>query len=152
MSDERSRVARWNQRYRNKPLIWSSEPSTHFLQLFERAKAAGVGVGRALDLGCGEGRHGIYLASKGWHVTCVDFSDVAISKAQQIATRRGLNIQWHVADAEQVNLGHEAFDLLVVAFLHTDSAARRRWLANAQQHIAPGGFFLYVGHDPRNLQ
>lgn len=38
-----------------------------------------------LDLGCGQGRHAISLAQKGYHVTAVDFSEGNITKARQLA-------------------------------------------------------------------
>ncbi|WP_435850759.1 hypothetical protein [Streptomyces tibetensis] len=36
----------------------------------------GLAPGDALDLGCGEGGDGLWLAGRGWHVTAVDiFTD-----------------------------------------------------------------------------
>ena len=41
--------------------------------------------GRALDLACGEGRNARWLAERGWQVTAMDFSPVAIEKGRRLA-------------------------------------------------------------------
>jgi SAM-dependent methyltransferase len=55
---------------------------------------------RAIDLGCGSGADSIYLAQRGFAVTGVDFSQVAIGKAQAAATEAGIddNLEFVVAD------------------------------------------------------
>jgi hypothetical protein len=54
--------------------------------------------GPAIDLAAGEGRNAIWLAEQGWDATAVDFSEVAIGKAREIAERRGVAITTEVAD------------------------------------------------------
>jgi SAM-dependent methyltransferase len=44
-------------------------------------------AGRALDLACGEGRNAIWLANRGWKVTAIDYSQVAIDRARELADR-----------------------------------------------------------------
>ncbi len=47
--------------------------------------------GRALDLGCGDGKHLVYLQEMGWCVDGVDISQIALAKARErIATHCGL--------------------------------------------------------------
>lgn len=41
--------------------------------------------GRAIDLGCGSGANAIFLAERGFDVTGVDFSEVALAKAERAA-------------------------------------------------------------------
>ena len=48
-------------------------------------EAESLAPGRALDLACGEGRNAVWLAQKGWRVTAVDFSPVALAKAERLA-------------------------------------------------------------------
>jgi SAM-dependent methyltransferase len=139
--------ARWNQRYAAKELVWSAGPNA----LLE-AELKDLPAGRALDVACGEGRNGLWLAEQGWQVTAVDFSEVAISKGRQIAARRGLNLDWRVADVASDPLPQAAYDLVVVLFLHTDRLERRRWLPRLVGSVAPGGTFFYLGHDPANIE
>ena len=141
------RKARWNERYAARELVWSAGPNT----LLE-AELKGLPPGRALDVACGEGRNGLWLAEQGWQVTAVDFSEVAISKGTQIAERRGLNLDWRVADVARDPLPEAAYDLVTICFLHTDPSERNRWLPRMVRCVAPGGTFFYLGHDPANIE
>lgn len=57
--------------------------------------------GRALDLACGAGRHAIWLAGRGWQVTAVDNSRVAIEILRRRAGEKGLAIDSRTADLER---------------------------------------------------
>ncbi|MGD0581521.1 MAG: class I SAM-dependent methyltransferase [Bacteroidales bacterium] len=58
--------------------------------------------GRALDLGCGMGRHSIYLASHGWQVTGVDSTGRALRIARQRAEKVGLNVNFIRGDVTRI--------------------------------------------------
>lgn len=57
--------------------------------------------GRALDVACGVGRHAIWLAERGWQVTAVDNSRVAIEILRQRAYQKGLAIDSRIADLDR---------------------------------------------------
>ncbi len=141
-----SKRSRWNKRYAAKELIWSAGPNALLA-----SELTGLSPGRALDAACGEGRNGLWLAEQGWTVTAVDFSDVAISKGRQIAERRGLQLDWQVADISRDPIPQRHYDLVVVLYLHTDSTERALWLPRLIGAVAPGGTFFYLGHDPENI-
>ncbi len=54
---------------------------------------AGVPAGRAVDLGGGQGRHGLYLAAAGFDVELVDLSEAALAQAQESARSAGLHLR-----------------------------------------------------------
>src|SRR6476646_8725770 len=83
----------WNARYAQKELVWSAEPNRLFA-----AEVGGLPPGRALDLACGEGRNAVWLAGRGWRVTGVDFSGVALAKARRLADRAGVALDLVQAD------------------------------------------------------
>ncbi len=141
-----SRKDRWNERYAARELVWSAGPN----RLLE-AQLGGAAPGSALDAACGEGRNALWLAEQGWRVTGVDFSDVAIRKARQIGEQRGVSVSWHVLDVARDPLPEAGYDLVAVLYLHTDPDERARWLPRLAGAVAPGGTFLYIGHDPDNV-
>lgn len=72
--------------------------------------------GRALDVACGVGRHAIWLAERGWQITAVDNSRVAIEILRRRASEKGLVIDSRIADLERHEFILEpgSYDLIVV--------------------------------------
>lgn len=132
----------WDERYAASELVWSRGPNQ-----FIEAECSDLTPGRAVDLACGEGRNAIWLASLGWDVTAVDFSQVAIDKGRTLAG--DLNVSWVCADATQW-LGSE-LDLAVVAYFQVPAALRRTAVRNVVSSLRPGGTLVWVAHDSTNL-
>lgn len=140
------RKEHWDRRYEERDLVWSAEPNRFLV-----AETEALTPGRALDLACGEGRNALWLAERGWNVTGVDFSTVAIEKARAIAARRGVDAEWVAADLLVYAPEPGAYDLVLAFYLQISADERRRVLARAAAAVAPGGTFLLVGHDVLNL-
>jgi SAM-dependent methyltransferase len=137
----------WNRRYADRELVWTSEPNRFLV-----AEAAGLEPGRALDLACGEGRNAVWLAERGWQVSGVDFSEVGVEKARALASARGVQAEWVVADLLDYTPEPQAFDLVLVVYLQVPAAERRPIVRMAAGAVAPGGVFLLVAHDHGNLE
>ena len=135
----------WNRRYAEADLVWSVEPNQFLV-----AEVAGMAPGSGLDIACGEGRNALWLAFRGWRMIGVDFSSVAIDKAEAIAHRRGLDVTWEVADARAWR-SPVSVDLAIIFYLHMPWADMERAIANTAAAVEPGGTFLMVGHDLENL-
>ena len=68
-----------------------------------------------LDLACGNGRHAIYLAKKGFKVTGLDLSPNAIQHAKNTSNELGLNVEFDVHDMRQ-SLSPKQFDFIFNLF------------------------------------
>lgn len=137
----------WNRRYAAQELVWSAEPNRFLV-----AETEGLAPGRALDLACGEGRSALWLARRGWRVTAVDFSSVALDKAARLAAGRGVEVDFVLADLVDWEPPPGVFDLVVILYLQVPAVDRRVILANAAEALAPGGTILVVAHDLENLE
>ena len=60
---------------------------------------------RLLDVPCGNGRHSIELARRGYRVTGIDLSDELLA-----AARAGLDADWRFGDMRKLELESSAFD------------------------------------------
>jgi SAM-dependent methyltransferase len=69
--------------------------------------------GDVLDAGCGTGEHTLYLAALGHRVTGVDVSAVAVDKAREKASDRGVRAHVAVGDALALPEYDDAFDTVV---------------------------------------
>ena len=136
----------WDERYATEELIWKAEANRFLVEELDA-----LAPGTALDVACGEGRNAVWLASKGWRVTGVDFSHAGLAKAQRLATDRGVEVTWVEADVVEWQAPTASFDLVVVMYLHLHAEQRHQALAHAAAALAPGGVLLVVGHDTSNL-
>ena len=139
-------AADWNARYDTAELIWKGEPN-QFLPI----EVEGLAPGRALDLACGEGRNAVWLATRGWSVTGVDFSEVGVGKAAALAADNGVSGTWITADATTWQPPSDGFDLVIVFYLQLPADQLASALRTAVDALAPGGTFLLVAHDLLNL-
>jgi len=137
----------WNRRYAETESLWAGRPNRFLV-----AEVEGLAPGRALDLACGEGQNAVWLATLGWRVTAVDYSDVAIAKAQSRADLAGVDVELVCADLLEYEPQPEAFDLVTVLYLHIPAAERPIVLERAAQALASAGTFVLVGHDISNLR
>ncbi len=137
----------WDQRYAASELVWSREPNQ-----FVAAELADLPPGTAVDLAAGEGRNAIWLASRGWSATAVDFSQVALDKGARLAEATSLqgDVTWVCADATTWQ-PPQPVDLVVMAYVQVPADDRRRAVRGAARMLRPGGTLLLVAHDTTNL-
>jgi SAM-dependent methyltransferase len=132
----------WDERYAGAEQVWSSGPNQ-----FVASELADLEPRRALDLACGEGRNAIWLAGRGWQVTAIDFSEVAVDRGRRLAG--DLPVTWEAGDVLTAEL--PTVDLAVLAYLQLPADERRTAHQRAFASLAPGGALFVVAHDSTNL-
>ena len=97
---------------------------------------------RTLELGCGLGRYSRYLARQGIQATGVDFSSVAIAKAQEHVA--GDNLRFLVGDVTRLDALAGPFDMSfdVGCFHCLDAEAQQAYAAEVFRLLKPGGMHL----------
>ena len=99
----------------------------------------------ALDLACGRGQNGLYLATKGFQVLGVDISNVALEMAGKSAAEQNLEgrIRFEQVDLDIWKLPPSAFDVIIVfrflnrSLLHAidDGLRSRGWLVYSTRNM-----------------
>jgi methyl halide transferase len=86
----------WDDSYRTNNLPWDTQrPSAELMRVLDEGFVTPC---RTLDFGCGTGTNAIYLAERGFQVTAIDFSPLAIDRARQKAQAAAVRVDFFVAD------------------------------------------------------
>lgn len=137
----------WNERYQETGYVWTAEPNQFLVE-----SVADLPPGSALDLAAGEGRNAVWLAQQGWHVDAVDFSQVGLEKARELAERSGTDeIGFEVHDLFTWAPPEQSYGLVVITYFQVPALGRRRVWGSAAAAVAPGGRLIVIGHDSDNL-
>lgn len=134
-------AAEWDERYGEADRVWSGRPNGTLV-----AEVETLPPGRALDVGSGEGADAVWLAGRGWDVTALDPSRVALRRAAEHARQARVDVRWLHAGFLDAALSEGGFDLVSAQYpvlrKRTDQAAERALLAA----VALGGILLVVHH------
>ena len=119
----------------------------HVDDLLERAAAAGIeiGRGRALDFGCGVGRHSLVLATLGFETHALDGSKSGLAHLSETASKAGLAVSTHQGLMTELPYDDASFDY-VLAFnviYHGDRPIVVRAIEEIRRVLKPSG--LYQG-------
>ena len=145
--DRDSWERRWSQALRDGAhAVDRRPPNAHFT-----AEVADLPPGTAVDAGAGHGAETIWLATRGWRVTAVDFSTTALDHARSRAESLGADvaerIEWVEGDLGSWAPPPDHYALVTCLYVHVAGSVEEmvRRLASG---VAPGGTLLLVGHRP----
>jgi SAM-dependent methyltransferase len=134
----------WDDRYEGGGFQFGEAPNRYLESLAPRLRP---GM-RALAVGDGEGRNGVWLAQRGLAVTALDWSPVGLDKSRALAEARGVALRTMVADAATWDYPAEVFDLVAWIFLHLPPGDRAAAAAGVVRSLAPGGLLAVECFSP----
>jgi cyclopropane fatty-acyl-phospholipid synthase-like methyltransferase len=139
----------WDQRYRGPEYIFGTQPN-RFLASQQSLFRPGD---RVLDVACGEGRNGVWLASLGCDVLGVDVSPLALDKARRLAAGRGVAVTWSETDVRTWQWEPRRFDAVVCIFIQfAEPAQRARLFDGFKATLKPGGRLVLQGYTPGQVE
>lgn len=100
----------FDKQYAEEKCLWGLSPDQALVESIGEIR-----VGKALDLGVGEGRNALYLAHKGFQVTGIDLSPEAISKFLDLAEERGLTVEGLAMDIRDFEFKPGVYNLVIAA-------------------------------------
>ena len=136
----------WNERYAGEEYVYGTEPNDFLVE------HAGKLAGPVLSLAEGEGRNGVFLASRGLEVHGVDGSAVGLEKARRLAASRGVEIETEVADLAVFVPRADHYGSVVSISAHLPSAIRARLYPLVERCLVPGGVVLLEAYSEAQIE
>ncbi|MPZ76094.1 MAG: methyltransferase domain-containing protein, partial [Deltaproteobacteria bacterium] len=143
-------MKRWDRQHAVRP--GADQPSSFLREILDR-NGWQIPPGLALDMATGNGRNALFLAERGFTVIGIDVSSIALEEARRRAAEKFLQITWRRADLEQMQLPHEAYDLIV-----NFNYLQRSLIPHIKKSLKVGGHVIFetflidqqaIGH-PKN--
>jgi tellurite methyltransferase len=136
----RDSKAQWDQRYARPTFIYGKSPAEFLAENYHYIPFEA----NVLDMGMGEGRNAVFLAQKGYKVTGIDISSVAVKKAHLLAQEFGVKFKGIVASLKDHRIPPNSFDA-IICFYYVE----RSLIEKIKTWLRPGGILIFEGHTVR---
>lgn len=136
----------WDQRYGDDNYAYGETPNTWF-----KNRIDGIKPGKILLPGEGEGRNAVYAARLGWDVYAFDQSKEGKKKAELLAKKYGVFINYQVLELSEIAYELEIFDIIATVFVHFPPGLREKYHRILGSYLKPGGRFIIEGFSKQQL-
>jgi SAM-dependent methyltransferase len=133
----------WDQRYSRSTFIFGKAPAQFLAENYQYIPYEGS----VLDMGMGEGRNAVFLAQKGYKVTGIDLSSVAVKKSYLLAQEFGVKIKGVVASLKDYKIAPGSYDA-IICFYWVD----RSMIEKIKSWLKPKGILIYEGFTLRERE
>jgi len=141
-------LSRWDVRYTQDAFLFGEQPNAFLARQKHRLQPGA----RALAVADGEGRNGVWLAEQGLEVVSIDGSPIAQTKARRLADRRGVQVQFELADLGEWTWPEGEFDVVAAIFVQfAGPDLRTRMFSGMRRSLKPGGLLLLEGYRPEQI-
>jgi 2-polyprenyl-3-methyl-5-hydroxy-6-metoxy-1,4-benzoquinol methylase len=123
---------RWDSKYSTEKYLFGKKP----IQFLEDNVHL-LPKGKVVDIAMGEGRNGVFLATKGFDVLGLDISENGLEKAHKLAAANNVKIETRVVDLETHTLEKNAYDVIICSYY-----MQRDLFRQFKDALKPGGMAL----------
>ena len=133
----------WNNAYKKRPYL-EQEPNKGVVQFISRLNKEKSK--RILDLGCGDGRHLIFLAEQDYDPVGVDNALWGLYRAKEWAEKESLHIKLVYADICFLPLKDESFDEIISTQVihHQRTSKIEKTIRDVKRLLRPNGKFYFT--------
>jgi tellurite methyltransferase len=137
-------MARWDKYWRDDAYVARNwlDPDPEIVRLSPMMQTRKVQ--QVLDLGCGVGRHLVYLSRQGFEIHGLDISSAGVERCRKALEEHGLQASVQVADMLAIPYPDQSFDwvLSVQVIYHATAATLKQAIQHVRTKLKPGGFFF----------
>lgn len=140
-------IDRWNDRFGKKEYAYGKEPNEYL-----KEQLAKLPVGNILFAAEGEGRNAVFAAQLGWEVAAFDISLEGKKKALQLATERGVTLDYRVGELPALGYAPNQFDALALIYAHFPAAIKSQMHRELDRYVRKGGVVIFEAFSKKHLE
>jgi len=137
----------WNERYRAADFAYGEAPNVFFRQHLDS-----LAPGSLLLPADGEGRNGVYAASRGCDVFSSDLSQEGMIKAEKLARRAGVSLDYRVGDFGTLEYPSAYFDAAGLIYGHFSPDKKTAYHQKVDKLLKPGGMVILEAFSKNHLK
>jgi hypothetical protein len=131
---------KWNERFSSEEYVYGKEPNIFLKEFYELNPS--LFKNPVLMLGDGEGRNGVYLATRGLDVTSLDYAEMGLRKAKKLAEEKNVDLKTILSDVNEFDFGKEKWGTIVLIFLHLTKDERKNLYSKIKDALLPDGLYF----------
>jgi len=137
----------WNNRYGDDKWAYGEDPNEYFKKQLSQYKA-----GKILLPAEGEGRNAIFAAKLGWAVSAFDQSKKGKMKAERLAKKNGVQINYQVGEFSEVKYDENYFDCIGLLYAHFPANVKSAYHKILDKYLRKGGIVIFEAFSKSHLK
>ncbi|WP_437362732.1 class I SAM-dependent methyltransferase [Olivibacter jilunii] len=137
----------WDERYSGKDFVYGENPNEYL-----KAKLTELRKGKILLPAEGEGRNAVFAAKSGWMVSAFDQSTTGKKKAERLAQKNEVAIDYTISDLEDIRYPENSFDVLALVYAHFHSEKRTAYHQKLSTYLRKGGTLILEAFGKRHME
>lgn len=138
----------WNIKYAVDEYIYGEEPNKYFKYAVDKY----IPSGKILLPAEGEGRNAVYAAQKDIEAVAFDQSAEGKRKAEKLAKKAGVKIDYQVGELPNLPLTEEKFDAAALIYAHFSPQLRAEYHRLIGNLIKPEGYIIVEGFSKQHIE
>lgn len=137
----------WDERYSNEAFAFGENPNEFLKETLPQFIPE-----KALFAAEGEGRNAVFAAGLGWEVSAFDLSEFGKMKAEKLAIKNKVNIDYTVGDIQTLKYDANSFDALVMIYAHFPASMKSSCHQKLISYLNPGGIVIFEAFSKNHIQ
>lgn len=140
-------TSRWDDRYREEEFAYGEEPNEYL-----KEQLAKLEPGSILFPAEGEGRNAVFAAKLGWTVSAFDISAEGLKKAEKLAAKNSVTIDYQVGELQTLGYRDEQFDAIALIYAHFPADLKSDIHCQLDRYLRPGGVIIFEAFSKKHLE
>jgi ubiquinone/menaquinone biosynthesis C-methylase UbiE len=137
----------WDERYSNEAFAFGENPNEFLKETLPQFIPE-----KALFAAEGEGRNAVFAAGLGWEVSAFDLSEFGKMKAEKLAIKNQVSIDFTVGDIQTLKYDANSFDALVMIYAHFPASIKSSCHHQLITYLKPGGLVIFEAFSKNHIQ